>query len=204
MPGYPPGVVEDRVEGAMTVQFRLFGAVEADETGQRVDVGHARQQCVLAVLLAEANRVVTVEQLLDRVWADRLPQRARETLYSYLSRLRQVLAGCDGVGVVRRSGGYVLTVDPQAVDLHLFRFLVGRARSVADDIAAGLYEQALALCRGPVFGTLDTPWLSGVRAAVERERVARGAGRQRRRAAPGAACCGAPRSRRPGHRQPIG
>jgi DNA-binding SARP family transcriptional activator len=76
----------------MGVVFGLLGDVEVRVDGQPVDVGHARQRCVLVVLLVEANRVVSVDQLVDRVWGDRAPQRARETLYNYLSRLRQALA----------------------------------------------------------------------------------------------------------------
>src|SRR5688572_15937123 len=94
----------------MAIEFRLLGEVEAYLDGRRLDVGHARQRCVLAVLLVDANRVVPVDQLLARVWADRPPQRSRITLSGYLSRLRQLLAATAEVAVARRSGGYVLTV----------------------------------------------------------------------------------------------
>jgi hypothetical protein len=55
----------------MTVRFRLLGEVEVLHDERRVDVGHDRQRCVLATLLVEVNRPVTVDQLIDRVWADR-------------------------------------------------------------------------------------------------------------------------------------
>ena len=156
----------------MTVEFRVFGGVEADWDGRPLDLGHAQRRCVLAVLLVEAAQVVSVDQVVDRVWAQRAPQRARETLYGYLSGLRRVLDGAEDVRLVRRSGGYALVVDPMAVDLHRFRTLVGRARSADDEPAADLYGQALGLCRGPAFGALDTPWLETTRAAVERQRLA--------------------------------
>jgi hypothetical protein len=38
----------------------------------------------------EANRVVTVQQLLERVWPEQLPYRARQVLRNYLSRLRRL------------------------------------------------------------------------------------------------------------------
>ena len=75
----------------MAVEFRLLGAVDVLIDGHRVDVGHARQRCVLAALLVEVNRPVPADQLIDRVWAERPPYRARNALSAYLSRLRRQL-----------------------------------------------------------------------------------------------------------------
>ncbi|WP_262284358.1 AfsR/SARP family transcriptional regulator [Micromonospora sp. MA102] len=155
------------------MEFRLLGEVGAEIDGVWVDLGHARQRSVLAVLLIEANRVVHVDQLLDRVWADHRPQRAVNSLYSYLSRLRSCLAGAEGVGISRRSGGYLLTVDPAAVDLHRFRGLVAGTGAVNDDEAAlRRFDEALGLWRGEPFARLDTPWLNETREALTRERRA--------------------------------
>jgi DNA-binding SARP family transcriptional activator/tetratricopeptide (TPR) repeat protein len=156
----------------MAVEFRLLGDLEVRIGGQLVEVGHVRQRCVLVALLLEANRVVPVDQLVDRVWGDRAPQRARGTLYSYLSRLRQVLATTDDAVIARQPCGYVLTVDPQAVDVHRFERLVGQARAAADQDAAPLLAEALALWRGAAFATLDTPWLNAARDGLDRARRA--------------------------------
>ncbi|GLY98391.1 BTAD domain-containing putative transcriptional regulator [Actinoplanes sp. NBRC 103695] len=154
------------------VEFRLLGDIGLEVSGRPIDVGHVRQRCVLAALLVDANRVVPTEQLLHRVWADRRPQRAGSTLRSYLSRLRQILAPATGAGIAHQRGGYVLTVDPLAVDLHRFQHLVTQARAADEDTAADLLRQALGLWRGDAFAGLDTPWLNTVRAALEALRLA--------------------------------
>jgi DNA-binding SARP family transcriptional activator/tetratricopeptide (TPR) repeat protein len=153
------------------MEFRVLGEVEAWVGDRRVDVGHARQRCVLAVLLVNANRIVTVDQLLARVWAEDLPHRARPVLRNYLSRLRTLLSP-GGVAIERRPGGYALLVDPDDVDVHRFHRLVGEARTAADEDALGLFEEALGLWRGEPFGSLDCRWLDNVRAGLERERTA--------------------------------
>src|SRR5918997_417093 len=157
----------------MGVEFGLLGDVEVRVDGHLVDVGHARQRCVLAVLLVEANRTVSADQLVDRVWGQRAPQRGRETLYNYLSRLRQTLGPVSEVDVVRQPGGYVLAVDLMAVDVHRFGYLVTQARAAADeDRTVALFEQALGLWRGEAFAGLDTPWINALRDTLERDRFA--------------------------------
>ncbi|MEU2985809.1 BTAD domain-containing putative transcriptional regulator [Micromonospora aurantiaca] len=153
--------------------FGLLGDLEFRIDGRLVQTGHARQRCVLAVLLAEANVVVRTDQLLERVWGDRPPQRARSALYAYLSRLRGLLAGAADARLERRSGGYVLVADPAAVDMHRFRELTGQARAADDDEKASrLFDEALGLWRGEPFAHLDSPWLDLVRQALEQDRAA--------------------------------
>ncbi|MDQ3763938.1 MAG: FxSxx-COOH system tetratricopeptide repeat protein [Actinomycetota bacterium] len=155
------------------MEFGLLGDVEIRVGGHPVELGHARQRCVLVVLLVEANRAVSVDALVDRVWGDRAPHRARPTLYNYLSRLRQALSPINEVDLVHRSGGYVLVVDPMAVDVHRFRHVVAQARAADDeDRALVLLEQALGLWRGEPCAGLDTPWVTALRDTLEQERFA--------------------------------
>ncbi|MFD9698375.1 BTAD domain-containing putative transcriptional regulator [Lentzea sp. NPDC059081] len=150
------------------MEFGLLGEVEVRVGDRVVDAGHPRQRCVLAVLLVEANRLVPVDVLVDRVWGERVPHRARNAVAGYVSRLRQALPG---VRITGRQGGYVLTVDPMSVDLHRFDVLVERARLGPLD-AGDLLDEALRLWRGDPFSTSDTPWFAGVRAAVQARRFA--------------------------------
>ena len=155
----------------MAVEFRVLGEVEAFVDGDRLDIGHARQRCVLASLLVDVNRPVSVDQLIDRVWADEPPTRARNALAGYLSRLRALLAGADHVRISRGPAGYTLSTESHSVDVHLFRELVGSARATADPLeAATLLDRALELWRGEPFAAIDTPWINDCRVSLEAER----------------------------------
>ncbi|MCT2280663.1 tetratricopeptide repeat protein [Micromonospora chalcea] len=157
----------------MAVEFRVLGDLDVRVDGRTVRIGHARQQCVLAALLVEPNRVVATGQLISRVWGDEVPDGAAATLRGYLSRLRQALAGVDEVRIVRRHPGYLLAVDPDRVDLHRFRALTEQARRTGDDATAiGCLERALGLWRGEAFDGLTTPWLAAYRQTLDRQRLA--------------------------------
>jgi len=150
----------------------VLGEIEAYRDGGRLDLGHARQRCVLASLLVDVNRPVSVDQLIDRVWADDPPHRARNALAGYLSRLRTLLADGDEVQITRGPAGYTLTAAGLSVDVHLFRHLAQRARANADSAEANtLFRQALSLWRGEPFAGLDTPWINEVRGSLEAERL---------------------------------
>ncbi|MFF4621995.1 AfsR/SARP family transcriptional regulator [Nonomuraea jabiensis] len=153
----------------MGVEFGILGEVSAWADGRPINLGPARQRCVLAALLVDANHPVSLDQLTDRVWGDAPPQRAAGTLHSYLSRLRSVLSPSDSIH--RSAAGYLLRVSEEAVDLHRFRALLARARASDDQEAARLYGVALGLWRGEPFADLDTPWLAALRHTLQTERL---------------------------------
>ncbi|MFF4284209.1 BTAD domain-containing putative transcriptional regulator [Streptomyces sp. NPDC001633] len=156
----------------MAVEFCLLHTISARVDGREVDLGHLRQRQVLAALLVDANRPVSVERLIDRLWGERPPQRAATTLYSYVSRLRRAIEPL-GASISRHPHGYLCEVDPQAVDLHRFRDLVARARSAGDDDhAARLLTEALRLRHGEASAEPDTPWFNALRDTLEGERLA--------------------------------
>jgi DNA-binding SARP family transcriptional activator len=159
----------------MIVEFRLLGDISASVDGRLVNVGHARQKIVFSAFLVQPNQLITTNALIDHVWADRLPQRARDALYSYIARLNRELSSAD-LRISRRSGGYVLNVDPGCVDLHRFRQSVARARRIMGEgdaeLALSLLQEALDLWQGRPFGACDTPRLERLRTGLERERLA--------------------------------
>ncbi|MFF7400634.1 AfsR/SARP family transcriptional regulator [Streptomyces murinus] len=153
------------------VGFGVLGTVEVRVGDQVLSAGHARQQCVLAALLVDAGRLVTTDQLAERVWGERQPQRARAALHGYVSRLRRIVARAGDTAVERHGGGYVLRVDAAAVDLHRFRDLNTRARAADDGHAVALYDEALALWRGEPLGAVESAWADELRAGLRHERL---------------------------------
>ena len=89
------------------MELRLLGPVELWADGVPVPVGTAKQRCVLAVLALEANHVVPVETVIDRVWDQAPPEAARALVQTYVARLRRAFADCGmPAALTYRSGGY--------------------------------------------------------------------------------------------------
>src|SRR5262249_56146648 len=111
-----------------------LGPIELWSAGQRQDLGSARAKGILAMLLLAPRTIVPVETLIDRLWDTRPPPKARESLSVYIARLRASLrqAVGDTAQLLGRARGYVLEVDPEAVDLHHVR----RLRRQADALTA--------------------------------------------------------------------
>ncbi|WP_432152882.1 BTAD domain-containing putative transcriptional regulator [Streptomyces tricolor] len=152
------------------LEFTLLGDVQAVADGRPLPLGPARQRSVLVALLIDAGHVVTVDTLMERVWGDGPPQRARGTLHAYLSRLRNAF-GPGRQLLARRPGGYALLVDPLTVDLNRFRAHTAAARRTGDDRAReALFGRALSLWRGEACAGLETAWISGLREVLHQER----------------------------------
>jgi Bacterial transcriptional activator domain len=82
------GVLRSRGEGEM--EFLVLGSLEVVSDGRSLPLGGAKQRAVLAVLVLNANRVVSIDQLIDALWGERAPRalrtRSRSTCPSCASR----------------------------------------------------------------------------------------------------------------------
>ncbi|MEV0132537.1 tetratricopeptide repeat protein [Dactylosporangium sp. NPDC050688] len=151
-----------------------------DTAGAEVELGPAKQRIVLAALLADAGLTVTVPDLVDRVWGDEPPAEARNSLYTYVSRLRRLLRrasvpGDEPAVLIRHSGGYELRIDPDRVDVHRFRRLVTAAAvgdTAGDAQRAGALREALRLWRGAPLADLHGEWAARTRQRWCGEQVA--------------------------------
>ena len=88
--------------GAVTVEVRLLGPVQAVRAGREVPLGGPRQRAVLALLVLEAGRVVPAGRLVEELWRGSPPPGAAKTLRSYVSRLRSAAGTGSGGGRARR------------------------------------------------------------------------------------------------------
>lgn len=162
---------------------RALGPLEARWRGDLLNLGGAKQQTVLALLLLDANRVVSTDRLLEGVWGEDAGSAA--TLQVYVSNLRRLLApASEALGrtlIATQRPGYVLQLDDDQSDLLLLERLRsdGEAALVGDRPAAAssALRRALGLWRGEPFAGLpidDIPALGRldlVRLAL-REQVA--------------------------------
>jgi DNA-binding SARP family transcriptional activator len=119
------------------------------------------------VLLLHADEVVPADRLIDELWGEDSPERAAAALRVNVSRLRKALP--QDV-LVTRSPGYVVRLEPDALDLHRFERLVEEgksllARSLAADASKRLRE-ALSLWRGQAL--VDFAYESFAQAAIGR------------------------------------
>jgi YVTN family beta-propeller protein len=144
-------------------QFRILGPLEVVRSGCVVPLGGRRQRAVLALLLLEANRVVSVDRLAEDVWGGHPPQGSVTTLQSYVFRLRRALEpdrlrGGAGEVLVTKDRGYLLRVNREHLDAAIFEEAGTAGRAALDagryTEAAQRLRQALDLWRGPVLADL--------------------------------------------------
>lgn len=150
------------------IEFRLLGHFALLDGQTQVSLGPARQRCVLALLLAHHDQPLPTDTIVDRVWGDRPPQRSREVLYVYMTRLRQVLAGLPA-RIERQRAGYLCRVERSAIDLHRFTDL-SAASWTQPDPAQRLrtLREALALWQGEPLGGLNGHWVGEEREKLRR------------------------------------
>jgi YVTN family beta-propeller protein len=139
------------------VDFRILGPLEVEDDGRTLPLGGSKQRALLALLLLHANEVVARDRLIDELWGDGAPETASTAVQGYVSALRKTLGA---ERIVTRAPGYLLRVDPEAVDLGRFERLVGEGRAA---LAAGdpakasqTLSEALALWRGLALADLNS------------------------------------------------
>ena len=144
-------------------RFHILGPLEVVRSGCVVPLGGRRQRAVLALLLLEANRVVSFDRLAEDVWGGHPPPGSVTTLHSYAFRLRQALEpdrsrGVAGDVLVTKDRGYLLQVNREHLDAAMFEEAgtAGRAALEAGRFteAAQTLRTALGLWRGPVLADL--------------------------------------------------
>ncbi|MCP2245072.1 DNA-binding transcriptional activator of the SARP family [Lentzea aerocolonigenes] len=145
----------------------MLGPVEcyADD-GVRLSLGPPKQRAVLALLLAQPGRVLSVDRLISVLWDDAPPKTALKNLQVYVYQLRKIV----GSRLLSRAPGYLMSIDPAELDLTRFTELLDVARR---ERTPQRYREALALWRGPALADLAASGLlRGVVAQLEELRLA--------------------------------
>ncbi len=162
------------------MHFSVLGALSVQVDGRAVDLGGRKCRSVLAVLLLDAGRVVSMDELIDAVWGADAVVGARKTLQVYVSQLRATLE-TDRARPRRlhtSAPGYAFhPVDGDTIDSLLFSRLTERAQTAAADgdqvTAARRYGEALDLWRGEVVADLfREPFWSSVAPVWQERRLA--------------------------------
>lgn len=158
--------------------YRILGPLEVSNgSAGSFEVPPGRQQVVLGVLLSEANRVVSIDHLIDAIWDDEPPSTARTQVQICVSSLRRDLAriGCQEA-IITRVPGYLLQVASGQLDSHVFAQLTARAETLSRSgemaAAAGLLRQALELWRGPTLSGITSRPLTARATQLDEARLA--------------------------------
>jgi DNA-binding SARP family transcriptional activator len=121
-----------------------------------------KQRSLLALFLAQANRLVPADDIIAELWPDRPPVSAAITVQTYVMQLRARLtrAFTDGRAgrevLVTRPTGYLFKTEPGQLDVPDFERAAAAGMAALDlGDARGAAQQlrhAMSLWRGPALG----------------------------------------------------
>jgi len=172
--------------GDALLEFRVLGTFEATAHGRLIPIGSPKQRALLAMLVLELNRVVSLDAIVDELWGSRPLANPNASVQSLVSRLRHSLSGACPAAEVRlvgREPGYLLEADRLQVDANRFEAAVDSGREAFQRgdarTAALVLEDALRLWRGPAladmadrrFARLEAARLDDARLAAEEELI---------------------------------
>jgi DNA-binding SARP family transcriptional activator len=115
---------------AFGAPIRVFGKMTVQLPHRTLELGPPRRRAVLALLVINVGKVVSIPSILENIWGDDLPGHVVATLQSYVSRLRKLIVGQPLANEAQlrlqyRSPGYILDVDPGHIDVMRFERLIG-------------------------------------------------------------------------------
>jgi DNA-binding winged helix-turn-helix (wHTH) protein len=160
------------------LNVHVLGPLEVLSDGVDVRLGGPKQRTVLALLVAEVGKPVSVDALIDGVWGDEPTTGARSTLQTYVSNLRAAI----GDVIVRDDGGYRLVADPENVDAVEFERAVEHVTTLVETDpaeAAQLLRAALVLWRGHPYSDVSGAFPLELEAATTANRKRRRTVRRR-------------------------
>jgi DNA-binding SARP family transcriptional activator/tetratricopeptide (TPR) repeat protein len=130
-------VSESGLSEDSAVDFGLLGPLEVVIGGRPVSIDAPKVRVLLASLLVEANKSVSIERLAEQMWGERLPSAVRKTIQVYVVRLRRLLGDDPSRPALIQTtpNGYLVSIAPQRLDLGRFRAAVADAADANDLVA---------------------------------------------------------------------
>ncbi len=147
------------------MQFGILGPLEVVDQGNPLPLGAASQRELLALLLLEANQMVSADRLIDELWGGEPPGSGSAALQVRVSQLRKTL-GSAAERIETRPPGYLLRVGVDELDLDRLSRLLEEAQDAEPQAAAVDLRRALALWRGPALA--DLTYAGFAQAAIRR------------------------------------
>ena len=153
------------------LEIRVLGPFEVSTGGRPVAVTGGKRDALLALLALRRGRVVTVEELVDALWAADLPAAPRNAVQHHVARLR---ASLGHAAIVAAPDGYALA--DARVDALQFEELLAEGRAALREgdahAAAASIASARTLYRGASLqGLTEMPWFAGEARRLEGLRV---------------------------------
>jgi DNA-binding SARP family transcriptional activator/Tfp pilus assembly protein PilF len=149
---------------ATELEFCLFGPLMVRRGGAVVPVPPGKQRAVLAALLLSAGQMVSLDALIEVLWAHSPPPSARVAVQNYVMRLRKALGPAAGSRISTQPRGYLIQVDAAELDLSRFEAHLRAAQAAVRDTAwytaAAEARAGLSLWRGEPLADIDSELLA--------------------------------------------
>ncbi|MDQ0986982.1 AfsR/SARP family transcriptional regulator [Streptomyces sp. V2I9] len=156
--------------------FRLLGPLLVQTDAGPLRINGRRQASVLAMLVLNADRVVSVDTLVDAVWPDSPPATARNQIAICVATLRKTFkqAGVSDL-LVTSPPGYLLAKREHRIDVQEFleSAELGReaARQGRAEDACSLFAESLSIWRGAALDETPGPRLEAEASRLEQMRL---------------------------------
>ncbi len=82
------------------LELAILGPLEVRRAGAVLPLPGLRPRALLAVLVVNANRVLSAERLIDELWGDGPPPSARSALQVHVATLRRALGAGHNLATV--------------------------------------------------------------------------------------------------------
>jgi DNA-binding SARP family transcriptional activator len=131
------------------MEFRILGPFEVLGSLGLVELRGAKRRGLLACLIVHAGQPLSTDRLVEELWGAGGSESAARTVQTYVSQLRRLLRD-EAANLVTGPAGYVLEVDPAAVDALRFERALTAANAETDPTRRlTVLDGALELWRGP-------------------------------------------------------